>query len=672
MVVFVELFFVQKDIGMAVGTREQQTAFFTKLWIFTLALVVYSMLSLYFFYNGLGSMIFEIVRVKVFKGHPTIDVPVKENEPSESQLAPSLRIAPRIGTSFTQSGFRPAGNTNPQLMSTTHRIQYISGTNLPNTFGRVTNQVEIQARVNPTNDYQTSSYMPASFMPESQVSHPYIQNPATYNAVRFERHSQDSGTNLDAFGMNPATEQRPVGQHNPNTSTSITAPRARAFISSAGRDIKPNPFGPIFLCRVPFCQITLMHSLFFIDGVCGIICQSCVVVLLSTHEYTTGLLAGICVAALWAAGLALSSTLTIPKKLQLNEDEYKREIIDIEDEERSAESKEERIITITVPRFLVKLASDYYRIPDNYDLLKFALDPATTGRPISSKPMKSEDLDLDVRPLDAERDSKGGASNGPKDMVGSKRQVLTIPKESNRKRPETQPTPREEENVTATSVMDGRGPPGGRKVYLFQVHSTKFKSSSGQQHLGLQAKSPRHTHAERLSPLIQDSNNMSPDDDAGLSEPPEVSLRRQTHSQTIRTDKPELSKGETQQASDKDLCFVCFDGGQTGVNMPCGHGGVCVGCAVEMWGKGAVCHLCKGAVECLLHIDPFPVASIVKVLFVYVIDQGKGAGLGLVPPGSEGGERGSAALNRGEEIDNASLVAQDQRRRGNLPRRQPI
>lgn len=681
MVVFVELFFVQKDIKLAVGREEEQNQFFSKLWIFTLALIVYGLLSLYFFYHGAGSLLLELVRVKIFRSDPTIEIPVRDKDYNDSSVAPSVRIAPRIGSNHPQSGYRPAAVANSQLMSTSHRIQFVSGTNLPNTFGRVTNQVEIAVRLNPNNDVQSSSYLPGSFIPESQISHPYIQNPATYNAIRFERHSQDSGTNLDAFGMQPRTEQRPVGQEqaNPNIPNSLSAPRTRAFISSVGRENKANPVRPIMFCKVPFSHTQVLYTLFGLDAACGSIALGCIVTLLNTGRKTNSLIVSIACCAVVAAVLSILTSVWIPRKVSLNDDDYKRELIDIEDEERSAESKEERIVTITVPRFLVKLAADYYRLPDNYDILKLALDPATTGRPMSSKRGRTaEDFDMEGKPPEAERESRIAAS-GVKDMVESKKSVVALPKDSQRKKQEPRLVPLDDDkDPTTTSCLDGKGPPGNRKVYLFQVHTTKFKHGpgGGLGQPGIPAKTPRAVSKERLSPLIQDSNNLSREEEAGQSEPPEVSLRRNTHSQTIRTDKPELSKGETQAVTEKEACFVCFDAAQTGVFMPCGHGGVCVSCAVEMWGKAAVCHLCKGAVECMLQIDPVSVASIVKVMFVYVADQGKGAGLGLNPPierGSEVPDRGSHSMNPGQELDNASVVAQDQRRRGSPhPRRQPI
>lgn len=43
----------------------------------------------------------------------------------------------------------------------------------------------------------------------------------------------------------------------------------------------------------------------------------------------------------------------------------------------------------------------------------------------------------------------------------------------------------------------------------------------------------------------------------------------------------------------KNLCSVCFDKGSDSVYMPCGHGGLCFNCAIEIWKKSDDCYLCR-------------------------------------------------------------------------------
>ncbi len=57
-------------------------------------------------------------------------------------------------------------------------------------------------------------------------------------------------------------------------------------------------------------------------------------------------------------------------------------------------------------------------------------------------------------------------------------------------------------------------------------------------------------------------------------------------------------------------CVVCMsDTAADGVIMPCGHGGICYDCALQMLKKNAeedesqVCHLCREPIEQVLKVD---------------------------------------------------------------------
>eukprot|EP01017_Pseudomicrothorax_dubius_P025024 TRINITY_DN2667_c0_g1_i1.p1 TRINITY_DN2667_c0_g1~~TRINITY_DN2667_c0_g1_i1.p1 ORF type:complete len:274 (+),score=50.13 TRINITY_DN2667_c0_g1_i1:82-822(+) len=50
-------------------------------------------------------------------------------------------------------------------------------------------------------------------------------------------------------------------------------------------------------------------------------------------------------------------------------------------------------------------------------------------------------------------------------------------------------------------------------------------------------------------------------------------------------------------------CLVCFDRSPDAVVMPCGHGGLCYDCAVEIWEKTEECYLCRKPVTQILQID---------------------------------------------------------------------
>jgi hypothetical protein len=48
------------------------------------------------------------------------------------------------------------------------------------------------------------------------------------------------------------------------------------------------------------------------------------------------------------------------------------------------------------------------------------------------------------------------------------------------------------------------------------------------------------------------------------------------------------------------MCIVCFDKENDMVNMPCGHGGLCETCAIEIFEKQQDCYLCR-EVPFMLH-----------------------------------------------------------------------
>ena len=53
----------------------------------------------------------------------------------------------------------------------------------------------------------------------------------------------------------------------------------------------------------------------------------------------------------------------------------------------------------------------------------------------------------------------------------------------------------------------------------------------------------------------------------------------------------------------ESTCLICFDNKPNAVYMPCGHGGICYVCAMELWKKADECYLCRNHIERLLKID---------------------------------------------------------------------
>lgn len=57
---------------------------------------------------------------------------------------------------------------------------------------------------------------------------------------------------------------------------------------------------------------------------------------------------------------------------------------------------------------------------------------------------------------------------------------------------------------------------------------------------------------------------------------------------------------------EKINCSICCDKVADSVMMPCGHGGLCNMCAMQMWQKTEFCHLCRKVIEKVVLIPETP------------------------------------------------------------------
>ena len=62
----------------------------------------------------------------------------------------------------------------------------------------------------------------------------------------------------------------------------------------------------------------------------------------------------------------------------------------------------------------------------------------------------------------------------------------------------------------------------------------------------------------------------------------------------------EIATNRTQTLT--GACLVCYDSPRNAVIMPCGHGGVCYQCAVQMWKSSGMCHLCRITIEAVCEV----------------------------------------------------------------------
>ena len=61
------------------------------------------------------------------------------------------------------------------------------------------------------------------------------------------------------------------------------------------------------------------------------------------------------------------------------------------------------------------------------------------------------------------------------------------------------------------------------------------------------------------------------------------------------------AKPETSESIALDTCTICFDNPATCVIIPCGHGGLCDGCADVLLLKSQKCHICRNVISSIAH-----------------------------------------------------------------------
>lgn len=78
------------------------------------------------------------------------------------------------------------------------------------------------------------------------------------------------------------------------------------------------------------------------------------------------------------------------------------------------------------------------------------------------------------------------------------------------------------------------------------------------------------------------------------------------------------SKPENVESAQADTCTICFDSPATCVIIPCGHGGLCDGCADVLLLKAQKCHICRNHISSIAHCQD-GVIKFGKTLESYVV-----------------------------------------------------
>lgn len=102
-------------------------------------------------------------------------------------------------------------------------------------------------------------------------------------------------------------------------------------------------------------------------------------------------------------------------------------------------------------------------------------------------------------------------------------------------------------------------------------------------------------------------------------------------------------------------CMICFSSRADAVFFPCGHGGLCYACAMEIWDSQEICHLCRVKVAEVVQLDttlpksetlPCTTHCQRKVLAVTRLNEREGKGEGQGEEEEEGEGQGQG---EGEE-----------------------
>eukprot|EP01017_Pseudomicrothorax_dubius_P033797 TRINITY_DN4560_c0_g1_i2.p1 TRINITY_DN4560_c0_g1~~TRINITY_DN4560_c0_g1_i2.p1 ORF type:complete len:141 (-),score=9.62 TRINITY_DN4560_c0_g1_i2:58-480(-) len=76
-------------------------------------------------------------------------------------------------------------------------------------------------------------------------------------------------------------------------------------------------------------------------------------------------------------------------------------------------------------------------------------------------------------------------------------------------------------------------------------------------------------------------------------------LERPNYAKMLHVRKPSSEPKEDSVS----LCLTCLDKAPTAVFLPCGHGGLCYDCGLNIWKRTGECYLCRQKICQLLEVD---------------------------------------------------------------------
>ena len=111
----------------------------------------------------------------------------------------------------------------------------------------------------------------------------------------------------------------------------------------------------------------------------------------------------------------------------------------------------------------------------------------------------------------------------------------------------------------------------------------------------------------------------------GLSSSNDLSVKESAKGQTpgLANVSKESARDE-QGLDDENLCSICFSEPASTVLLDCGHGGICLTCAIDSMKKNNHCLFCREKVVQIIEIDVRDLGNgLYKVVNSYYVSDGK-------------------------------------------------
>lgn len=73
----------------------------------------------------------------------------------------------------------------------------------------------------------------------------------------------------------------------------------------------------------------------------------------------------------------------------------------------------------------------------------------------------------------------------------------------------------------------------------------------------------------------------------------DANYRREQQGSMKHTQRASSNPSSSMKSEDSLVCHICYADPISNVFMPCGHGGLCFKCAIDIFNTKGDCHLCK-------------------------------------------------------------------------------